>query len=326
MKASRGRTKKNTKSDEQHIELYKKHRPTELSQVIGQDGVIKMLEKMIEREKIPHAILFTGHSGCGKTTIARVLRHELNCVGSDFFEINCANFNGVEIIRKLQKQISRKPMGGGSSRVWLIDECHRLTPEAQDAFLKMLEDTPSHVYFMLATTMPTKLKDTIRTRTTAINLKALQNDQLKEIINKVAHGEKKRISEEVIDKIIEFSENSARKALVFLNQIADLETEEDQLNAISPAKAKAEAVEVVRTLMRTKLQWRTIANVLETLEEEPEGVRRLALAYANTILLKGGNNAGRAYQIIDAFRENFFECGKAGLAAACWEVVHADGE
>src|SRR5690606_3369465 len=108
---------------------------------------------------IPHAMLFTGPSGCGKTTLARILRVKLRCSDNDFQEINAADFRGIDSIRSMRQQVGAAPLGG-DSRIWLIDEAHSMTADAQNAFLKLLEDTPRHVYFFLATTDPQKLKKT----------------------------------------------------------------------------------------------------------------------------------------------------------------------
>ena len=141
--------------DSEATELYRKYRPTSFKQVVGQEEAIRTLTELGKRKAIPHAILFTGPSGVGKTTLARILQRKLKCVGNDFVEMNAANDRGVGIIRSIQNKVGLAPMLG-SCRIWLMDEAHQLTSDAQSAFLKLLEDTPSHVYFMLATTDPQK--------------------------------------------------------------------------------------------------------------------------------------------------------------------------
>ena len=133
------------------MELYKKHRPSYLEDVFGQPEAVKVLGSMIEKDDLPHSILFTGPSGVGKTTLARILKEELECHANDFKEINCADFRGIDTIRDIRNNMNRQSLMGGPL-IWLIDEAHKLTNDAQTAFLKMLEDTPKHVYFFLATT------------------------------------------------------------------------------------------------------------------------------------------------------------------------------
>src|SRR5688572_25883760 len=141
------------------MELYKKFRPKTLKGVVGQEGAVSSLQSMIDKGRLPHTILFSGPSGCGKTTIARILKGILECSDLDFFEINCADFKGIDMVRDIRRYVGIPPLHG-KSRVWLIDEAHQLTKDAQNAFLKLLEDTPKHAYFMLATTDPQKLLPT----------------------------------------------------------------------------------------------------------------------------------------------------------------------
>src|SRR5437773_2031788 len=128
-------------------ELYKKHRPRKFADVVGQPRAVAALESMVAAGEVPHSVLFAGPSGTGKTTLARILARELGC-GKNFKEINAAESRGIDSIREVQSVMGLAPMGG-KCRVWLWDEAHRLTPDSQSALLKTLEDTPSHVYFML---------------------------------------------------------------------------------------------------------------------------------------------------------------------------------
>lgn len=300
------------------MELYKKHRPREFNQMVGQDVAVKMLEAAIERDSVPHFILFTGLTGCGKTTLARIVRRRLRCSRHDFIEDAPRKIEDVRLIRR---RIHQAPMKG-KCRVWLIDECHKLTSDAQDEFLKMLEDTPSHVYFLFTTTDPQKLKDTIRNRCTEVIVKPLNDRDLADLIAHVCKEEKTKIDAEVCSKIIENSDGSARKALVFLDSVIYLPSKKEQLNAIVTATAELQAFEIVKALLYRKTTWKEMAAILKMTEgEEPEQIRWLVLACCKTELLKAGKFAGRAYVVIDAFRENFYDSKMSGLAAACYEVI-----
>jgi len=148
-----------------------------------------MLAQMVKRNKVPHTLLFSGPPGCGKTTLARILRKKLNCGKYDFSEVNCADFRGIDMVRDIRSHLQQAPISG-DCRVWLIDEAHKLSNDAQNAFLKMLEDTPNHVYFFLATTNPQKLLKTIRTRCTEVVVKSLGDKNMEELIDDVIVGEK----------------------------------------------------------------------------------------------------------------------------------------
>jgi DNA polymerase III gamma/tau subunit len=302
-------------------ELYKKYRPTHFKKMIGQNNAVKLLSQMVKNNKVPHTLLFTGPSGCGKTTLARILKKELNCGQPDFNEVNCADVRGIEEIRNIRRRMQTVPIAG-DCRIWLIDEAHKLTNDAQNAFLKMLEDTPSHVYFMLATTNPQKLLRTIRNRSTEIAVKSLSDLDIALLLRRICKKEQVKIPVKVSKKIINHSEGSARKALVLLNQVVQLEKEKDMLTAIEKTTMEAQAIAIARALHNHRTRWPEMSKILKaTLDEEPEQIRWMVLGYARTILLSGSKLSGRAYIVIDAFREHFYDSKHAGLVAACYEVI-----
>lgn len=300
------------------MELYKKYRPRNLGEMIGQNIAVRVLESAFEKDDLPHTILFTGPSGCGKTTFARIIRRRLKCSKHDYEE---AAPRKIEDVREIRRRINQAPLKS-ECRIWLVDECHKLTSDAQDEFLKMLEDTPSHVYFIFTTTIPEKLKATIRNRCTEIVVKLLHEQDLVSLIDRTCKSEKKKISEAVIEKIVDNSNGSPRKALVFLNKVINLKSKTQMLNAIITTTAERQAIEIARALINPKTKWHDMAKILrETEGEEAEQVRWLILSYVKKVILGGGKSTGRAYLIIDAFRDNFYDSKAAGLAAACYEVV-----
>lgn len=305
-------------ADREAPELYRKYRPETFSGLIGQDDAVKMLKDMGKRNVIPHCILFTGPSGCGKTTIARILKSKLNCSDFDFNEMNIADARGIDVVREIRSRMGLAPIGG-SVRIWLLDEVARATTDFQNALLKLLEDTLPTVYFFLATTEPQKLLATIKTRATEIKVKALNDKDMEKLLNSIAEKEQFVLSESVRDKITEAAEGSPRKALVLLNQVAGLDNEEDQLAVVSAGVASAQSIELCRALMNPKVRWPEVAKIIKLLEEEPESLRRMVLGYANAVLLNSGNS--RAYEMITCFERNYFDSGKAGLAASAYELI-----
>lgn len=306
-------------------ELYKKYRPTEFNEVVGQ-SISSQIEKLLLNKKFPHSSLFAGSSGCGKTTIARIIRTKLNCSDTDFNEVNCADFRGIDMVRDIRSVMNLAPMAG-DVRVWLIDEAHQLSSAAQNAFLKMLEDTPAHVYFILATTEPEKLLKTIRTRCTTFKVAALNIVDAEKLVEDIAKKEDCFLTEEVVDALVKYGDGSPRQLLVLLDSIIDIEDEEDQLQAIFKSETRKEAIEVCRVLFQQNPSWGQITSVLSTLTEEAESLRWLILSYSKTILIKQktlNKKSMRAYRIIDAFKNNFYDSKMAGLIAACFEVCFDD--
>lgn len=305
------------------MELYKAHRPTTIKGLIGQPDVCRMLLDWCKRNDIPHTILLTGPSGCGKTTIARILKTKLECSDRDFTEINAAKERGIDMVRQISQRMGLAPILG-KSRIFLIDEAHRMTGEAQDSILKIAEDTPKHVWIMFATTEPAKIKRTIITRCAEIKVKLLGVEAMAELLVSVCGKEKIELHEDVRDKLIEYAEGSARKALQLLQQIRGLAETDAQLRAINASLAETEAIELARVLMGRSPSWPAVAKVLKSLhDEDPESIRYMVINYANTILLSGGPLSEKAFLIIDIFRETIRDSGRAGLTACCWEFVKA---
>jgi DNA polymerase-3 subunit gamma/tau len=306
------------------MELYRKYRPKTVQAMIGQPNAVKTLTTMFKTKKIPHAIIFTGPSGTGKTTAARAVAAELNCHETDFVEINAADSRGVDMVRDIRSKMGMAGMSG--CRVYLIDEAHALTKDAQSALLKMLEDTPGHVYFMLATTDPKKMLNTILTRCTEIRMNSVKDEDLEKLLGKVATKEGITLQEDVALQIIQSSDGSPRKALVLLNQIMGLDSTEEQLQAILSADSKKQVFDLFSALVYKKSGWPEIADILKSIDEEPETVRRIILAIATTTLIGKEGKApnpkflSKASAVANSFRDNFYDSGKAGLVLACLEA------
>lgn len=299
------------------MELYKKHRPTELSDVIGAEDTVKTLQNMIERKKVPHTILFHGPSGCGKTTLARILKTELDCDDIDFRELNCSDFRGIDTVREITRNMRLAPTGG-NCRIWLLDEVHQLSKDGQNAALKILEDTPSHVYFFLCTTDPQKLLKTIRTRCCEFPVRLLTEKEISKLMKSIIKEESLDVSEEAIEEILDKANGSARTALVLLDKIANL-TEEEQAEAVKVAvESEKETIELCRALYQ-KADWRKITTLLNGIVAEPETIRYAVLMYARAILLKKRDS--HAFHMITCFEDNFYDSKQAGLVRACYEVI-----
>ena len=143
--------------------LYRKYRPLNLASVVGQDKTIEQLRGALDQNKISHAYLFIGPRGCGKTSVARIFAHEINHFPyqledsyMDIIEIDAATFTGVDNIRDLREKAMIVPTNG-KYKVYIIDEIHMLSTSAFNALLKILEEPPAHIVFIMATTNPEKI-------------------------------------------------------------------------------------------------------------------------------------------------------------------------
>ncbi len=305
------------------MELYKKYRPKKLELLVGQNHIVGVLERKLKKNNLPHTVLLSGPSGCGKTTVARILKRRLKCSKSDFTEINAADHRGIEDIRNINQRMRQAPMGG-DCRIWLVDEAHKLTNDAQNAFLKMLEDTPKHVYFILATTTPQKLIKTIRNRCTEFKFKGLSDSDIGELLKTTSKAEGFKLPPTVQKKIVENCEGSARKSLVLLDQIIELDDEDEMENVIAEAMHETAIYDLCKILLNSRASWKAVTKVLLPLQEqkaEPETIRYSVLGYAQSALLKGWGDQNRAYAILDAFRDHFYDSKFPGVVAACYEVV-----
>ncbi len=303
------------------MSLYIKHRPTSLEELKGNQEIISTLRTMLEdKDKCPHSFLLTGPTGCGKTTIGRIISDKLGCVGADYREIDSADFRGIDSIRDIRKIAVYAPIEG-SCRIFLLDEVHKLTNDAQNALLKILEDTPKHVYFILCTTDPQKLIPTLKGRCSTFQVKQLADSEMLILLKKVARAEGQKLEKEVLDQIISDAQGHPRNALQILEQVLCVEPEQQLEVAKRIAEQQSQVIELCRALIGKK-SWKEIAAILSGLkEEEPESIRRMVLGYCQAILLKGSSNNHTA-AVMEAFIDNFYDKGFPGLTLACYSAIN----
>jgi len=219
--------------------IARKWRPQTFDDVVGQDHVVRTLRNAITRNRIAHAYLFVGPRGTGKTSTARIFAKALNCTNGpkadfdpddpackaiaegshlDVIEIDGASNNGVDQVRDLRDTVQYAP-AQGRYKIYIIDEVHMLSPAAFNALLKTLEEPPSHVKFVFATTDPQKVLPTIISRCQRFDLKPIPTDLIVERLKKIAAAEKIEISEAALTSIARMADGGMRDAQSVLDQM-----------------------------------------------------------------------------------------------------------
>jgi DNA polymerase-3 subunit gamma/tau len=203
--------------------LYRKYRPKSLAEIVGQEHVTTTLANALKAGRVSHAYLLTGPRGVGKTSIARILAHEINGLSYgdeahlDIIEIDAASNRRIDEIRDLRDRVNTAP-SAAKYKVYIIDEVHMLTKEAFNALLKTLEEPPAHVVFILATTEAHKLPETIISRTQRYSLRPVPQEQVIAHLRTIAGGEKLQIDDDALGLIAQHGEGSFRDSISLLDQ------------------------------------------------------------------------------------------------------------
>lgn len=300
-------------------------RPSTLDGVYGNQGIKESIQSVFGREDKPHATLLIGPSGSGKTTLARIIATMIGCAATDVYEYNSSNSRGIDTIREINQNAQFAPMNG-NVKVYLLDEVHKTTNDGQNALLKLLEDTPKHVYFILCTTDPEKLLKAIKTRCMTFEVKALANPQMAKLVEDtiVSEGiDLKDWPSEVTKAIVKAADGCPRQALIVLDSVIDIEDETAQLAAVAESTASETAsIELCRVIIETrKNRWDDARFLMKGLSDEPEKLRYAILGYLDAVLMgEKCSDPMRIVNLIMCFTESCMYSGKAGLHAAVFEA------
>lgn len=285
--------------------LYRTYRPAKFEEVVGQDYIIKILKNAIKSNKIAHAYLFAGPRGTGKTTIAKLFAKAINCESfkeeacdecdsciafnnnshPDIIEMDAASNNGVDNIREIVEQVNYAPILG-KYKIYIIDEAHMLSDSAFNALLKTLEEPPTHVIFILATTDPEKIIPTVLSRCQRYNFSKISKFNMKKKMIEILNKENLKYDEEAIDEIATMAEGGMRDALSILEQMLSyndsgvykedvlkvfgLSTTEEKINLLNEVHSKniALAIKHLRDIYQAGKDVKKLAiDLLEIIKE-----------------------------------------------------------
>lgn len=293
------------------LALYRKWRPKLFEEVVGQEHIVKTLQNSIRLGKIGHAYLFAGPRGTGKTTMARLFAKSLNCVEGptptpclkcpscieiaegnsiDVIEIDAASNRGIDEIRDIREKARLLPVRD-RFKVYIIDEVHMLTTEAFNALLKILEEPPEHVVFILATTEPQKVPLTILSRCQRFDFRRLTRDEIVSQLEKIAKEENGNITKDALRLIAIQAQGSMRDAISLLEQLlvyAPQEIDEGLARELLGLPTYEFVYEFAKALGEYNINdgWRFIQQVFQLGKNPQQFVRELLQHFRNLLLLK----------------------------------------
>lgn len=247
--------------------LYRKYRPKTFEDVCGQTTIVKLLKNSINKNKVSHAYLFAGPRGTGKTSMAKIFARVINCENAndlipcgecvnctqntnDVIEIDAASNNGVDEIRELRNKVSLVPTSG-KYKVYIIDEVHMLTTGAFNALLKTLEEPPAHVIFILATTDPHKIPETILSRCQRLDFKKISTDEIVEKLSEIAKKEGIEADEDSLKEIALLSDGGLRDSISLLDEaniFSDGKLTKENIHEINGTLSQEEIIDFIKYL------------------------------------------------------------------------------
>jgi DNA polymerase III subunit gamma/tau len=296
------------------MSLHTKYRPQTFDEVLGQDVIVRSLKKAIKANRA-RAFLFVGPAGTGKTTLARITAAALSPGAPvSLYEYDGVSNSGKDKAKELVSKLYYKAIGASPVKFVVIDECHRLSADAWDVFLKPIEEPPEHVYYAFCTTVLGKIPKAIITRCVRYDLKPVPEELITELLVRVVDAEQIQISDEIIEAIAENVEGSPRQALVFLETCIGAKSVADALQLMRTASQGKDVVDLCKFLISgSGHSWANAMKYVKALEgQDPEGLRVVVCNYIAAVLVKTTNEekARHLLRMLEVFSKPYIQSDK----------------
>lgn len=307
-------------------DLHLKYRPKDLGSVIGQEYACQSLEKVLAA-KANHSFIFTGPSGVGKTTCARILAHMVGCHPKNILEIDAATHTGIEAMREVTVNLFYAPLRGGV-KVIIVDEAHALSKAAWQSLLKIVEEPPAHVYWCFCTTEAHKIPQTIKTRCVVYDLEPIKADAIAKVLVDVCHAEAIEYSDDIIELLSRKAQGSMRQGLTFLSQVRGCRTRKEAARVLRESEREQDVINLCRMMAKGQLTWAKAMEVVKGLEgQNPESLRWTIVNYFTTALISSQSDRTvvNGLGILEAFSEPYpTTTSMYPLLLSLGQVIYAD--
>lgn len=319
-------------------DLYHKYRPLRFNEITGHKEIVKSIKKAISSDNPPQAFMLIGDSGTGKTTTARIMALSLNCTNKnkdlepclscpscqsiiskkcvDVLEVNAADHRGIDAIRGICSSMALMPMQV-DKKVFILDESHQLTRDAQSSLLKELEEAPKHVFIILCTTDPGKVIKTVKNRCQRFTFNSLPKKEMVSLLQEVLTYETQDVPKEVPSLVADHAKGSPRQALVLLQQVLQLETDViDDISRLlfSEEQTNANVFKLCNSLTAKNTNWSKVMSAYEDCKSlgMPAIGMILAGIFRNKVIKAKSYSSAKNYaDVLELFVDPFPE-GKVG--------------
>lgn len=302
-----------------------KYRPRAFKDVIGQKDTVQSLVAALRAKSRPHAFIFTGPSGTGKTTLARILMQEVGCLPHNIIEADAATNNGIDAMRTLTEGLRYQGFGAVPNKGIIIDEAHAISKQAWQSLLKSVEEPPAHVFWCFCTTEPGKIPDAIITRCHAYNLKPVRYDDVFDLLDHVVREEDLGTPEKFLGMVARACNGSPRQALVMLSMVQDCEEEEEVATLLAAPLENKEVIDLCRQLVKGDLAWAKVVATLKALDGMPaESIRIVVVNYLASCLMgaRSDKDVARLLDLLAPFSKPFASSDKlAPLLLAFGDLI-----